>query len=270
MNLTRWWVVVVAAAGTALLFAWLGRLAGVSPEVLWTVGAAVAALTWAAVLVTVPWNLYFGARRVAAEQAESTGRGIVVRPERMAEARRIARWMLRFAIGGHIGTAAVTAVVAYATGEVVGYYLAGFFLLSTVLRPASAFFSHLRQRISTLEREATFPRDDVVTLKNRVVDLDRDLTALREQADQRLTGVDDDLRRRAADLAHARTQLTADLARLEDAQATDRAAARTADDDLRRTLDRVARHIEAALDGVSDHQELLTGLRALVRMIRAE
>ena len=270
MNMTRWWVVVVAAAGTALLFAWLGRLAGVSPEVLWTVGAAVAALTWAAVLVTVPWNLYFGARRVVLEQTESDRRGIAVRPERIAEARRIARWMLRFAIGGHLGTAAVAAVVAYVSGEVVGYYLAGFFLLSTALRPASAYFSHLRQRISTLEREATFPRDDVLTLKGRVADLARDLTALREQADERLTGVDDDLRRGAADLAHVRKLVTADLARLEDAQATDRAAARTADDDLRRTLDQLARRIDAALDGVSNHQELLTGLRALVRMIRSE
>jgi hypothetical protein len=30
------------------------------------------------------------------------------------------------------------------------------------------------------------------------------------------------------------------------------------------------RRIDATLDGISDHQELLTGLRALVRMVRSD
>lgn len=240
----KWWVVAVGAAGTVLLFAWLGRLAGVSPEVLWTVGAAFAALTWMTVLVSVPWNLYFGARRVVADQnrrdAATTGQ--------RAEARRIARAMLRFAIGGHVGTALVAVVVARVSGEVVGYYLAGFFLMSTAVRPAGAYFSHLRQRIGALGHEAAFPRDDVLALKARVAALEADLAALREQADERLKGVDDDLRRAAADTAHMRTRL----------------------DEDRQTIDRMVRRVDAAVEGVSDHQELLTGLRALVRMVRSE
>jgi hypothetical protein len=32
----------------------------------------------------------------------------------------------------------------------------------------------------------------------------------------------------------------------------------------------MVRNIEATLDGISDHQELLTGLRALVRMVRSD
>jgi hypothetical protein len=32
----------------------------------------------------------------------------------------------------------------------------------------------------------------------------------------------------------------------------------------------MARRIEAAVDGVSDQQDLLAGLRALVRMVRSE
>ncbi len=40
--------------------------------------------------------------------------------------------------------------------------------------------------------------------------------------------------------------------------------------DLARRVDRIGRHIEATLDGISDHQELQAGLRALVRMVRAE
>lgn len=32
----------------------------------------------------------------------------------------------------------------------------------------------------------------------------------------------------------------------------------------------MVRRIEATLDGLSDHQELLAGLRALVRMVRSQ
>jgi hypothetical protein len=254
-----WWLIVVAGAAVALLFAWLGRVAGVAPGTLLSIGAAVAALAWMLVLVTVPWNVYFAARRIVAEAAVSRGRGIAVRPERTAEAERIAGRMLRFAVGAHMFTATVTALAAYVSGVLVGYYVAGFYLLSTVVRPAGAYFAHLRQRISALGRETTHPRDDVVTLQHR---LDGVAASLRTNADV--------ARRFGSDLAHLRQQVDDDLARLSDAQAADRAAARSSDDELRRTIEQMMRRVEAALDGVSDHQELLTGLRALVRMIRSD
>jgi hypothetical protein len=262
-NVTRWWVVILAGAVAVLLVAWLGRLAGVSPAVLWSVGAAFAALTWMIVLVTVPWNLFFAARRVVAEAALSRERGIVVRPGQDAEARRIARVMLWFAIGGHLGSAAVAAVVAQVSGAVVGYYIAAFFLLSTTARPALAYFAHLRQRITTLAREVTHPRDDMVTLTH-------DVKVLTASVDEVRDGLREQQRFAAADLGHLRQQVSTDLARLEDAQAADRTAARTREDDLRRTLEQMVRRIDATLDGISDHQELLTGLRALVRMIRSD
>lgn len=46
--------------------------------------------------------------------------------------------------------------------------------------------------------------------------------------------------------------------------------ARSRDEDLERRIDQMVRNIEATLDGISDHQELLTGLRALVRMVRSD
>ena len=69
-----------------------------------------------------------------------------------------------------------------------GYYVAGLFLLSTVVRPAAAYLAHLRSDL----------------------------------------------------------------------------------DELRRTVEQTVHRIDAALDGVSDQQELLTGIRALVRMIRTD
>lgn len=265
-----WWAMVLTGAAAALLFAWLGRLAGVPLTTLLYIGAGGVALAWLIVLVTVPWNLYFAAHRVIAEMAVSRERGITVRADQEMEARRIARRMLWFALGAHLGTAAVVAVIAFLSGATAGYYFAGFYLLATAVRPAVAYVAHIRERIRVLTRESTHPRDDVASLKHQADLTGKSVAELRAE----LRRVREDLRRTestlAADITHARDLLTADLSRVQDAQAADRAAARTRDDDLGRRIDQMVRRIEATLDGISDHQELLTGLRALVRMLKPD
>ena len=258
-----WWAMVLGGAAAALLFAWLGRLAGVPLATLLAIGAGGVALAWLIVLVTVPWNLYFAARQVVADMAVSRERGITVREVQEAEAERLARRMLRLALGAHVGTAVVVAVITYFSGATAGYYFAGFYLLSTAIRPAVAYVAHVRDRIKVLTRESTYPRDDVASLKRRVDLATKAVGELREEL--RRTGST-----LAGDLAHARQLLTTDLARVQDEQAADRTASRNRDDDLGRRIDQMVRRIEATLDGISDHQELLTGLRALVRMIKPD
>jgi len=114
-NSTRviaWWIVVLAGALLALLVAWAARLVRVPTATLLTVAVVLVALSWLVVLVTVPWNLYFAARRAAQEMAVSRDRGITVRPAYDAEAKRIAGRMLRLALGGHVGTAIAAASIA--------------------------------------------------------------------------------------------------------------------------------------------------------------
>ena len=258
-----WWAMVLGGAAAALLFAWLGRLAGVPLATLLAIGAGGVALAWLIVLVTVPWNLYFAARQVVADMAVSRERGITVREVQEAEAERLARRMLRLALGAHVGTAVVVAVITYFSGATAGYYFAGFYLLSTAIRPAVAYVAHVRDRIKVLTRESTYPRDDVASLKRRVDLATKAVGELREEL--RRTGST-----LAGDIAHARQLLTTDLARVQDEQAADRTASRNRDDDLGRRIDQMVRRIEATLDGISDHQELLTGLRALVRMIKPD
>src|SRR3954452_1185267 len=131
MSMLRWWGVVVGAGAAALLFAWAGRLAGVPASTLLAVGGGVAALMWTVVLVTVPWNLYFEAKQVLRQIAAARERGIGVPESREREARLIARRTLWFAIAGHVGTALATAVFAWVSGHLVGYWLAAFYLIST-------------------------------------------------------------------------------------------------------------------------------------------
>ena len=264
------WFLVLVGAAVALLIAWLGHIVSVPVTTLLTVGAVIIALSWLIVLTTVPWNLYFAARRAAQEMAVSRERGIAVRPQYDEEAGRISRRMLWFALGAHLGTALAAAAIAFFSGNKVGYYIAGISLLSTAFRPAAAYFGHVRERIKVLTRESTHPRDDVATLRDRADMIQQSVHTLR--LDLQDAGVD--LRRAesalADGIAHAREVLTADLNRLQDVQAADRAAARSRDEDLGRRIDQMVRRIEATLDGISDHQELLAGLRALVRMVRSD
>ena len=264
------WFHVLIGAAVALLIVWLGHVVSMPVTTLLTVGAVIIALSWLIVLTTVPWNLYFAARRAAQEMAVSRERGIAVRPQYDEEAGRISRRMLWFALGAHLGTALAAAAIAFFSGNKVGYYIAGISLLSTAFRPAAAYFGHVRERIKVLTRESTYPRDDVATLRERADMIQHSVHELRLD----LQDAGEDLRRTesalADGIAHAREVLTADLNRLQDVQAADRAAARSRDEDLGRRIDQMVRRIEATLDGISDHQELLTGLRALVRMVRSD
>ena len=265
-NSTRvivWWFLVLAGAAAALLVAWAARVVRVPTATLLTVAAVVVALSWLVVLVTVPWNLYFAARRAAQEMVVARDRGIAVRSAYDAEARRLSNRMLRFALGGHAGTAIAATAIAYISGNKTGYYVAGIFLLATTFRPASAYLVHVRERIKVFTRESTHPRDDVITLRAR---MDEVCALARHTAD--------DLDRTEATLAdtiqHTRNLLGTDLSRLRETQEAERAQALSRHDDLKRQIDQMVRRIEATLDGISDHQELLAGLRALVRMVRSE
>ena len=273
-GVVRWWAALAAGTAAALLITWLAHLAGVKLSTLVSIAAGAAALGWLIVLVSAPWNLYFGARQVLAEIDASRRRGIHVDPADEAEARRIRRRMLWFALGGHLVTAIGAGLIGYLADETAGYYFAGFYLFSAAIRPAVAYFSHLRRRIGELSREARYPRDDVVALKSGLEDLTAAVRRLDEELPQASRTAADELRaatvRLTGDLSHAQQRLVADVTRLEDAQAADRQAARERADELGRKLEAMTRRIETTLDGLGDHQELQAGLRALVRMIRAD
>ena len=270
----RWLAAVVLGAGIALLLAWLDRLAGVPARTLLSIGAVAAALVWLVVLLSVPWNLHFAARRVIGQVAVSRERGIEVPQREADEAERIARRTLLVALGGHLVTAAATAAITYAAGSALGYYFTGCYLLAVGVRPAVAYLGHVSERIRSLSRESLHPRDDVVSLRNRLDELAAAVKRLTDELPQAQRAAADALSRSqstlTADLAHTRQLLSGDLVRVQEAQAADREAARSRDEALGRRIDQVARDIERTLDGISDHQDLQAGLRALARMIRSD
>jgi hypothetical protein len=234
------------------------------------VGLGAVSLYWLLIITTVPWNLYFRAQRVRSEIGVSRERGIAVPDSREAEVRRWERRLLRLALAGHAVTAAVVAGVTYASGHRLGYYFAAFYLLSCAIRPVAAYLGHVKAQIAALLKETTHPRDDVLDLTTRLTTLAAEVEALgrsaseaQERAFRELDGVRGDLR--AADL-----RLREDVRLAREATEADRAGLRTRVETAERRVEAVARHFDQAVDGLTDQRELLSGIRAFVRLVRTD
>ncbi|MBW8805332.1 MAG: hypothetical protein JF587_16010 [Catenulisporales bacterium] len=234
------------------------------------VGLGAVSLYWLLVITTVPWNLYFRAREVRHEIGVSRERGIAVPQGREAEVRRWQRRLLRLALAGHVISAAVVAAVTYASGHVLGYYFAAFYLLSCAIRPAAAYLGHVRARIASLLKETKFPREDVVELTTQVATLTAEVEALREQTTQAHDHALRELVSVRSDLRAADTRRQADVRLAREAADGDRAALRGRVEQAERRVAAVARHFDEAVDGLTDQRELLGGIRAFVRLVRAD
>jgi hypothetical protein len=211
-------------------------------------GAGGLLLLWLIVVLTVPWSLYFQARALQAEIRESVERGLEVPEGRAEEAARYASRLLRAAIGAHVVSAAVIAVIAFFSGREVGYWFAGFYLVSTLFRPSQAYFAHLRTRLRAMMQEVKFPREDVLDLKRRLDAAEAQDTALRERI-QELTAEGEALRDR---LVAAEERSAEQAARLD------------------RRLDALGRRFQDTVAELTDNQEVISGIKAFLRLLRTQ
>lgn len=235
--------IFVAAVG--LIAVVLGLVLHVFAHTSWSlllgIGAGALCLLWLLMLVTVPWNLYFQARKVLAEISASRDAGIEVPEAREREARRLRRRLLRAAVAAHLVSAAVAAVVTVVSGRQLGYWFTGFYLLSLGLRPADAYFRHVRARLGQMLQETTHPREDVQALKARLDAAEARLSWLGDEADRQRLRLD------------------------EHAEAT-----RLREDRLEALLHETGRRFEGAIGALTDNQEVITGIRAFLRLLRED
>ncbi len=145
----------------------------------WLIGAA--SFWWLLVIVTVPWNIHFGARAVLASAAQSRSQGITVDEPQMQYVQQLAtrsRWV---AIALHLlSTVGLYALAA--TGiSAIGYISSGAALLLTVLRPAIAFYQYLATRLQEIGQTVRYPREDVLELRDRMTQVETRLERLEYQ-----------------------------------------------------------------------------------------
>ncbi|MFJ8741290.1 hypothetical protein ACIRL2_18120 [Embleya sp. NPDC127516] len=213
-----------------------------------SLGAGALCLFWLIAVLTVPWNLYFRARQLIREIAISREKGLAVPEARDPEARRIARRLLWGVIGAHVVSAGVIAVITWASGGVVGYWFAGFYLLSTMFRPSQAYLEHLGQRLRSMLREVTHPREDVLALIDRVATLESKVESLDERT----------------------RELTETVAQLRTATEQDAERATERHHATDRKIDALGRRFEDTVSRLTDNQEVISGIKAFLRLLRTE
>jgi hypothetical protein len=211
----------------------------VQPEVLMTWGAGGAAMVWLVVLITLPWNLHFKAREVLAEMHRSKAAGITVTDEQIAFAERVKRWTLFTSLTTHVLSAGVALAVAVFADQSLGYPFAGFYLLSCLVRPATAAVHQVRRRLEALAEDTRFPREDVMKLRSQVETSARDI----ERIDETIKEIRERHDAHAALTEKQRAELEQKIAAL-------------------------TRKFEESLDRLTDNRELIGGIKAFLRMIR--
>ncbi len=203
------------------------------------IGLGLACLAWLVVIVVLPWNLFFQARHVLFEMERSRARGLPISTEQEASTTKVQARMLRISIALHLGSAALLGLGSWLSNEPLGNVFAGLFLLSTLFRPAVEYYQYLRAQLREVMNEVKYPREDVAKL---IADVKADAEHIRT-------------------LQHAQHELVQQLKTLE----TSSLARST---EAHRRLDSVARKFDEALDRLTDNREVISGLKAFLRLVR--
>jgi hypothetical protein len=159
------WGALGLSLGVVLVFGllrWLGTPTGQLLD--WVIGLT--SFWWLLVVVTIPWNIHFGARAVVSEAAESHRRGLAVDDAQVAYARRWVGWSLFGAVALHAISAAGLYWLAAAGISAIGYLGAAMALLLTGLRPAIAGYTYVSERLTAIRQSVRYPREDAMTLRS--------------------------------------------------------------------------------------------------------
>lgn len=145
----------------------------------WIIGGA--SFWWLLVIVTVPWNVHFQAKQVLAEAAQSRERDIPVDERQVQYVQSLAKRSLWVALGLHLLSAIGLYTLATTGISSVGYIGSGAALLLTILRPAIRAYEYIYARLTMISQDWKYPREDIVELRHRFVELEEKVKVLEDQ-----------------------------------------------------------------------------------------
>jgi hypothetical protein len=212
-----------------------------------TLGLAVVCLAWLVAVLVLPWDLFFRARHLLAEMVRSEKRGIAVDAEARTDAAALEKRMLRISVGLHVVSALLVAAGSWFAHQRLGYAFAALFLLSTFFRPAVAYYQFLHAKLAGYLSEVKYPREDVLALLEDVKELKRTAKQHGESLEER--------QREEHKLEQGLRQAVE--------------AARAGDQESQRKLDAVARKFEETIDRLTDNQEIISGIKAFLRLVQS-
>ncbi|CAN1213127.1 hypothetical protein TUMEXPCC7403_23180 [Tumidithrix helvetica PCC 7403] len=148
----------------------------------WVVGGSI--FIWLLIIVTVPWNIHFKAKKVLIEAEISQERGIPLDRKQLDYAKTLADRSLIAAIALHGISALVLYILAASGISSIGYFGAIAALLLTILRPAISTYEYLASRLAMISAQIVYPREDVMELRSRFANLEGAVQRLEEQLNE--------------------------------------------------------------------------------------
>ncbi len=145
----------------------------------WVIGGA--SFWWLLVIVTVPWNIHFKAKETLFNAEQSIEKEIPVDKKQLNYIKVVVRRSLIIAIILHILSAISLYTLAVTGISAVGYISSGAALLLTGLRPAISAYEYLYKRLTTIGKELTYPREDILELRHRFTSLEETVRRMEQQ-----------------------------------------------------------------------------------------
>ncbi|MEM9088733.1 MAG: hypothetical protein AAGC93_08330 [Cyanobacteria bacterium P01_F01_bin.53] len=219
----------------------------------WAIGGA--SFWWLVVIVTFPWDIHFQAKEVLAEMAKSQDKGIEVATERHTYVQNLAKRSLIIAIALHLLSAFGLYSLAAVGISQLGYLSSGAALLLTGLRPAIEAYRYWIARLRSIRQEITYPREDIVTVRNRLSQLENQLKTIEHQLDPKKE--DSWIAQYQQFSQNTRRQLAEQLTALEKLRA-----------DNKSDHDRLSREAQQAISQLSSDSQFLDHVREIIRFVK--
>ena len=237
-------LIVLIAAMVAVYLDWI-----TGSEMI-TVAVSGVTLTGLLGILKLPWDLYFDSKNLLAEQQESLENEIDIRQEDIHYTAKMSRRLFLLCIGAHLVSALVIAAATYYSGGNLGYYFAGFFLLSTTFRPGWAFYLAQRRRFAMLRSRTYVPRQDATQLAMRIDTLESNLMQLTEEIRYNAEQVNDKLGKLQLD----QNQIAEDH--------------RQMNKKYYQKVEMICDEFEKSISKLNHDKELLSGMKAFIKMIK--
>jgi hypothetical protein len=220
----------------------------------WVIGGA--SFWWLLVIVTVPWNVHFQAKEVLAEAAQSAETQIPVDEKQVTYVKVLAKRSLLVAIALHIISALGLYILAATGISAVGYISSGAALLLTLLRPAISAYEYLYARLAKIRQEFTYPREDIIELRNRFSVLEQKIQSVEEQLDSENSYSIPANQQRFSE--ETRRELARIMANLEELRATNQTE-----------HERLSRDARNAIAQLSTDGQFLDHVREIIRFFKS-
>lgn len=193
---------------------------------------------WLILILKIPWDLYFQAHEVQFELQRSRERGVAVTADREGYIRRLRFRLGWLAVALHLFSAALIAGVAYFSGGTVGYWFAGFYVVSTLIRPTAAGYVYLSRKLRAIGEEVRYPRDDVLDVREKLEWQEQTIRTMSSRVDQFAEEI-----QRETNIRDLETR------------------------ELRQQVHVISREFETTVSRLTDNQEVIQGIQAFVRLV---